>query len=54
MKEKTTQARHNTTNLRFYPKAEAEQNWPALFRPKSHPTEQKHWAYENNTDGSHF
>ena len=54
MKEKTTQARHSTINLRFYPKVETELNWPALFRPKSHLTEQKHWAYENNIDGSHF
>ena len=53
MKEKTTQARHNTMNLRVYPKVEAELNWPALFRPKSHPTEQKQRAYENNSDVSH-
>ena len=53
-KEKTTQARHNAITLRLYPKVKAELNWPALFRPKSQLTKQKHRAYENNTDGSHF
>ena len=53
MKEKTTQARHSTIKLRVYPKVKAELNWPALFRPKSHPTEQKQRAYENNSDVSH-